>query len=81
LYSDGQEKIRALGDRIKRIHTDGFIDQLIGRYEDERSELKIVKSGIVSIKNVMNLKWVNFEEIIPPSSAKTEKSPIRNPKL
>ncbi|PKY40427.1 hypothetical protein RhiirA4_415849 [Rhizophagus irregularis] len=76
------EKIRPLGDRVKRIHTDGFIisdkntEQLIERYVGGKSNLKIAKSGIVSIKNVMNLKWVDFEEIIPPSSAKTEKSPI-----
>lgn len=29
------------------------------------SELKIVKSGVVLINNVMSLKWVDFEEIIP----------------
>ncbi|GBB97185.1 hypothetical protein RclHR1_29330001 [Rhizophagus clarus] len=75
------EKIRPLGDRVKRIHTDGFIildkntEQLIERYVGEKSDLKIAKSGIVMIKNVMNLKWIDFEEIVPPS-LKSEKSPI-----
>ncbi|CAB4432473.1 unnamed protein product [Rhizophagus irregularis] len=54
------EKIRPLGDCVKRIHTDGFIisgkatDQLIERY-----------------------RWVDFEEIVPPTSTKSERSPIR----
>jgi len=75
------EKIRPLGDRVKRIHTDGFIisdkntEQLIERYVGGKSDLKIVKSGIVTIKNVMNLKWVDFDEIVSPST-KSEKSPI-----
>jgi hypothetical protein len=54
------EEIRPLGDHIKHIHTDGFIisgkvtDQLLGRrYEGGWRDLKIVKSGTVSIKNVM----------------------------
>ncbi|CAB5381281.1 unnamed protein product [Rhizophagus irregularis] len=78
LYSDGQrpgphrcmapfisakgrkilsEKIRPLGDCVKRIHTDGFIisgkatDQLIERYR--------------------------VRKIVPPTSTKSERSPIR----
>ena len=72
-------KIRPLY-RVKHIHTDGFIisdkntNQLIERYVSE-DDLKIVKSGIVSIKNVMNLKWIDFDEIVSPST-KSEKSPI-----
>ncbi|CAG8755989.1 17052_t:CDS:2, partial [Racocetra fulgida] len=57
------EEIRPLGDRVKRIHTDGFIisgkatDQLLGRrYEGGQRDLKIVNSGNVSIKNVMRLE-------------------------
>src|SRR4051812_34666105 len=75
------EKIRPLGDRVKHIHTDGFIisdkntEQLIERYVGRKSDLKIAKSGIVTIKNVINLKWINFEEIDPPSP-KSEKSSI-----
>ncbi|GBB97616.1 hypothetical protein RclHR1_30130001 [Rhizophagus clarus] len=75
------EKIKPLGDRVKRIHTDGFIisdkntEQLIERYVGEKSDLKIAKSGIVTIKNVMNLKWIDFEEIVS-LSLKSEKSPI-----
>ncbi|GET00390.1 hypothetical protein GLOIN_2v1772900 [Rhizophagus clarus] len=77
-------EIIPLGDRVKRIHTDGFIisdkntEQLIERYEGVgKSDLKIVKSGFVTIKNVMNLKWINFEEIVSPSLSKSGKSPIR----
>ena len=53
------EKIKLLGDHVKRINTDGFIisgknsEQPIGK---QAGELKIIKSGFVSIKNVMNLK-------------------------
>ena len=74
------EKIKPLGDRVKRIHTDGFIisdkntEQLLERYVGN-GKLKIANSGFVSIKNVMNIKWSNFEEIVPPST-KSEKSPI-----
>ncbi|GES99150.1 hypothetical protein GLOIN_2v1772900 [Rhizophagus clarus] len=81
-YKVISEKIRILGDHVKRIHTDGFIildkntEQLIERYVGEKSDLKIAKSGIVTMKNVMNLKWINFEEIVSPS-LKSEKSPIR----
>lgn len=75
------EKIKPLGDRVKRIHTDGFIisdkntEQLLERYEG-KGKLKVAKSGFVSIKNVMNIKWSDFEEIVP-SSTKSGKSPIR----
>ncbi|KAF0497942.1 hypothetical protein F8M41_020619 [Gigaspora margarita] len=78
------EEIRPLGDRIKRIHTDGFIisgkatDQLLERrYEGGRRDLKIVNSGNVSIKNVMRLEWTNVEEIIPTTSTNSKKSTIR----
>ncbi|GES77022.1 hypothetical protein GLOIN_2v1772900 [Rhizophagus clarus] len=54
------EKIRPLGDRVKRIHTDGYIilgkatDQMLGHeYEGGWRDLKIVKTGVISIKNVM----------------------------
>lgn len=72
------------GERVKRIHTEGYIipvkatDQMLvieyaGGTWKERA--KIVKTGIMSIKNVMNLKWVNFEEIVPLISTKSENHP------
>ncbi|CAG8440699.1 17207_t:CDS:2 [Dentiscutata heterogama] len=77
------KKIRPLDERIKRIHTNGYIilgkatDQMLGiEYAGGRREQKIVKTDIVLIKNVINLKWVDFEEIIPPVSMKLEKSLI-----
>ncbi|CAG8519399.1 36617_t:CDS:2 [Racocetra persica] len=73
------EKIRSLGDHIKRVHTDKFIlsgkisDQVIGK---QAGELKIVNAGNVSIKNAMRLEWTNFEEIIPTTSTKLKESTI-----
>ncbi|CAG8474768.1 12990_t:CDS:1, partial [Ambispora leptoticha] len=61
------EKIIPLEDRVKQIHTDGFIisskntEQLIVKYESAVvSDLKIIKSGIVSIKNVDEFKMGRF---------------------
>src|SRR5688572_6520574 len=78
------EKIRPLGDRVKRIHTDGYIisgkatDQMLGQeYEGGWRDLKIVKTGFISIKNVMRLEWSNFEELIPATPTNTKKSSIR----
>ena len=77
------EKVRTLGDRLKRIYTDGFIilgkitDQLIGRQVGGGSVLKILKSGIVSIKNVISLRLTNFKEIIPTAYTNSEESTVR----
>jgi hypothetical protein len=78
------EKIRPLGDHVKRIHTDGYIisgkatDQMLGQeYEGGWRDLKIVKTGFLSIKNVMRLEWSNFEELIPTKPTNSKKSSIR----
>ena len=66
------EKIRPLGDRVKRIHTDGYIisgkatDQMLGQeYAGGWRNLKIVKTGVISIKNVMRLEWTDPIGILP----------------
>ncbi|GBC01803.1 hypothetical protein RclHR1_43380001, partial [Rhizophagus clarus] len=78
------EKIRPLGERIKRIHTDGYIilgkatDQMLGiEYVGGRREQKVIKTGDVSIKNRMRLEWTNFEKIIPATPTNSKKSTIR----
>jgi hypothetical protein len=45
-------------------------------YEGGWRDLKIVKTGFLSIKNVM-LDWTNFEEIIPITTTNSKKSTIR----
>ncbi|PKK57130.1 hypothetical protein RhiirC2_798623 [Rhizophagus irregularis] len=69
---------------VNRIHTDGYI--ISGKATDQKleqeyaggwRELKIVKTGFISIKNVMRLEWTNFEEIISATSTNSKKSTIR----
>src|SRR6185369_3061459 len=70
------ERIMSLGDRVKRIHTDGFI--IAGNTTDlttgmQTGELKIVNSGNVAIKNVMNFRWINSEKANYEILAESEK--------
>ena len=82
-YKIISEKIRLLGEHVKRIHINRYIildkatKQMLGiKYVGRKREQKIVKIVVILIKNVMNLKWVDFDEIISLPIEKSEKTLI-----